>query len=384
MKTAGGYTSQAQSGWSSWVGSARRLNATQSSEPVVYELSPLADLQWHHTVEWAEQHGRCEVALHGVGDPATRRVHYFACGLQRACGALCETLAPGVEAIARAAGEAGLRMLCQVHHHPSYVQRRSPGGTPRFFLSGTDIELLDALARDLASGVMRVEPTYQRGSVAVRTGERTHLQLDGRRFELAIEPETRLVLSGGKVETMRGVAEVFVAVTGSDGNLHGKVLRSEICQDCGAPVERWLHPLELHITDSFDEQYLATAFDAGAWAEELDEKVRRYVYYSRSGAAARQRPAKAARQQPRALPAGTATHTRSNSAPGGTQAISAEMTRWLDVLAETAADGADDRAANALEELRALAEDLAARTARSRCTEGHYAHAGGDEHGYDG
>jgi len=376
------YTPQPQSGWSRRASSNARLNATPSTVPVEYELSPLADLQWHGTVAWAEQHGRCEVALHGVGDPATRRVCYFACGLQHASGALCETLAPGVAEIARTAGEAGLRMLCQVHHHPSCVQQRSQRGAPRFFLSGTDIELLDALARDLASGVMRLEPGHHRTAVALRAGEHTQLQVSGRRFELAIEPGSRLVLSGGEVETMRGTAEVFVAVTGSDGNLHGKVLRSEICQDCGAPVERWLHPLELRVTDNFDDRYLAPAFDAAAWAAELDEKVQRYLYYSYWGAPARQRAARPARQERGALPASSA-RTRSHSPTGDSEAIGVEMNRLLDVLAATAVHGADGRAASALEELRALAEDLAARATPAGRRNEHEGCRGGDGHGCD-
>lgn len=367
---------------STWTGASRsaaRLDAARSDEPICYQLSPLAELQWRATVDWAELHGGCEVALHGVGDPATRRVCYFACGRQRVSGALCETLPDGVAEIAQAAASADLRMLCQVHHHPASVQRRTQQGAVRFFLSGTDLDLLAALARDLASGVLLFEPAWRRGSVTLRTGERTELRTDGRRFELALEPGTRLTIAGAELESLRAVAEVFVAVTGSDGSLHGRALRTEICQDCGGQIKRSLHPLSLRVTADFGEQHLAAAFDARAWTEELDEKVQRYRYYSSSKAP--RRGSWFGRPTRHAPPAtGTSTYAE----PHAVHALSAEMTRWLDVLEDSAADGADARVTGALDELRSLAEDLAALTGVRATGPGHTSRTGGDGDGYGG
>ncbi|HDP89002.1 MAG TPA: hypothetical protein ENN42_03470 [Thioalkalivibrio sp.] len=368
----------AQSGWTRGTTTTTRLDAVRSEEAIRYELSPLAHLQWRGAVEWAEAHGAIEVALHGVGDPATRRLCYFACGRQRASAGLCETLPSGIDEIARDAAAANLRMLCQVHHHPRSVQHRSDRIPPRFFLSGTDMNLLGALARDLASGVMLFEPTHRRGSMALRAGAHMQLRADGRRFELAVEPGTRLIISGGEREALRGIAEVFVAVTGSDGELHGKVLRSEVCSDCGNQIERSLHPLELEVTANFDARYLGRAFDPEAWAEELDEKVQRYCYAT-PRAARRTTRTNWWRPGTRTTPAAQVPACRSEPSSQGDD-VGGRLIRWLDVL-EGAVDDSDDRVTSALAELRSLAEDVAALAATPQKV--HVAHAGGEECDYD-
>ncbi len=375
MNVTRAYSDGVQSGWTRGSG-AGRLDAVASEEPIRYELSPLAHLQWHATVEWGEQHGGCEVALHGVGDPATRRVCYFACGRQLASRALCQTLPLGIDEIARDAAAANLRMLCQVHHHPSSVQQRADRVPPRFFLSGTDINLLGALARDLASGVMLFEPVHHPEPVALRAGEHMRLRAAGRRFELAVEPGTRLVISGGELESLRGVAEVFVAVTGSDGNLHGKVLRTEVCRECGKQVERSLHPLELSVTDNFAPHYLGRAFDAEAWAAELDEKVQRYCH---SSAARTPKRTTWWRHSNRHAQPATRTPVRAVTVRQAPDDVGDRLTRWLDVL-ESAVDGGDDRVASALDELRALTEDVAALAAPPGV---HAVVEGGDHHDRD-
>ncbi len=373
-------SSGTRSGWTRTTGGSGCIDAIRSEEAIHYELSPLAHLQWHATVDWAEEHGRCEVALHGVGDPATRRVCYFACGRQRVSGAFCETLASGVDEIARAAAAAGLRMLGQVHHHPSSIQHRAADVPPRFFLSSTDMILLEALARDLTSGVMLFEPAYRAGSVVLRAGGRTQLQAEDRRFELAVGPGTRLMISGAEMESLRAVAQVFVAVTGSDGNLHGKVLQTEVCAECGTQTRRSLHPLNLRVTGNFEPQYLGRAFDAQAWAEELDEQVRRYHY--RSGTRAPRhggrwgRPAAPARAVARKT-------ARTSARPQAADGIGERLTQSLEML-ESVVDSADDRVAGALEELRALAEDVAALTAAAPAGREPAAADGGDELGCHG
>jgi len=375
MNVTRAYSDGVQSGWTRGS-SAGRLDTVTSEEPIRYELSPLAHLQWRAAVDWAEEHGGTEVALHGVGDPATRRVCYFACGRQLASGALCETLPSGIDAIARDAAAANLRMLCQVHHHPSSVQHRADRVPPRFFLSSTDINLLGALARDLASGVMLFEPVHRPESVALRAGEHMQLRAAGRRFELTVEPGTRLLISGGELESLRGVAEVFVAVTGSDGELHGKVLRSEVCPDCGKQIGRSLHPLELSVTGNFAPQYLGRAFDAEAWAAELDEKVQRYWYSS--AARTPKRTTWWRRSSRHAQPA-TRAPTRAVTGRKAADDVGDRLTRCLDVL-ESAVDGGDDRVASALDELRALTEDVAALGAPAAV---HAVDDGGGHHDHD-
>ncbi|MEA3401168.1 MAG: hypothetical protein U9R79_08005 [Armatimonadota bacterium] len=266
-------------------------DAARSEEPVIYRLSPLADAQWRATFDWANHNGRCEVALHAVGDPSTRTILYLACGEQDVSSAICSTRPQGVAEVARQAATDKLRVLGQAHHHPMTARMCEEQWDPhaRFFLSRTDYVLLDQLSTDLSSGVAQFERVSRQGPMLMRAGQAPELTIGGRRFRLKVEAGTEITSAGMTAEGVRPVTHVFVAVTGSDGLLHGEALRTELCSLCFQTTRRSLHPLELRTqSDGLPSQYAAAAFDRSAWEALLDRRVRRAAYWTSAPRAGRQ------------------------------------------------------------------------------------------------
>jgi hypothetical protein len=251
----------------------------ESDEPIVYRLSPRAEMQWRESLEWANRHGSCELALHGVGDPATRTVMYFACGEQEVSSASCETSPEGIAKIALQAANDELCVLCQVHHHPFAARRADDEWDPdaRFGLSGVDYDLIEQLATDLLSEVLESHNSYVRMPVTLRVSDDTELRMNGNRFSIMDEGSAEVTFSNVELQSSRSVGDVFVAVTASDGLPHGKALRTEICDWCGKAVRKTLHPLELKLDGTdLPDVYQADAFDADRWWETLDDVIERY------------------------------------------------------------------------------------------------------------
>lgn len=256
-------------------GSWRRALADAESdpEPVVYRLSPLADLQWRAAIEWA---GQYEVALHGIGDPTERTLRYFACGEQDVSTGMCETSAQGIAQIASRAADEGLNVLCQVHHHPFAARRSEETWDPdaTFSLSAVDYRLLEQLSSDILSDVLEFEETFRNGSVVLRISDATELEMGGQRYSLMDQGSAEVTICDAQMKRFRGVGDVFVGVTGSDGLIHGKVLRTEICSDCTKPVRRTMHPLQIEIYGTnLPEQYQEDAFVPEDWEQLLDDRV---------------------------------------------------------------------------------------------------------------
>ncbi|MGC9318817.1 MAG: hypothetical protein ACP5KN_12370 [Armatimonadota bacterium] len=253
-------------------------DAERSDEPVHYDLCPLADAQWRATVEWARAHGNCEVALHAVGDPDTRSIISLVCGEQDVSSGSCSTRPEGVAHVARQAAADRLRVLGQVHHHPMQARVCAAQWNPdaAFFLSVTDYRLLEQLSSDLGSAVVQFQRVARRGPLLMRAGEAPELTVNGRRFRLRVQTGAELALTGVHVEGVLPTTHVFVAVTGSDGLLHGEVLRAELCEQCLRVARRSLHPLELRPTsEAVPAGFGASSFDRAAWYEILERRVTR-------------------------------------------------------------------------------------------------------------
>lgn len=248
-------------------------DAETDPDPVAYRISPLADLQWRAAIEWA---GHYEVALHGVGDPAARTLLYFACGEQDVSTGMCETSSQGIAQIASRASEDGLRVLCQVHHHPFAARNAADEWDPdaRFSLSSVDYHLLDQLSADLLSDVLEIEEIFRSASVTLRISDATELQMGGQRYSVMDQGSAEMTICNAELKSFRGVGDVFVGVTASDGLIHGKVLRTRICGDCAQPVRRTLHPLLIEI-DGTDlaPAYQKEAFVPDDWEQVLDDAV---------------------------------------------------------------------------------------------------------------
>lgn len=250
-------------------------------EAVEYRLSPLAARQWEVAMDWADRHGRIEVALHAVGAPRDRQVLRFDCGPQWVSGSSCHNEPEGVFDIGRRATADGLSLMGQVHHHPFYYTSRGGGDRPSYFLSHTDWRLLEQLAGELAAAtvVFREEFSGRRDAV-LRVTDHSHLEANGARYALPFPAGTVLNVAGAQWRELAGCAEAFVAVTGSDRALpHGYVLRGEVCTHCGLLARRRIHPLEFTVCEDCEPQFGAQAFEPRLWKDLLRRTVRRGYYY---------------------------------------------------------------------------------------------------------
>lgn len=266
-------------GW----GYSNGIEGVARREQVVeYLLSPLAARQWQAATDWADKRGSIEVALHAVGAPRERRVLRLDCGPQWVSGASCRNDPQGVFEIGRRAHADGLSLMGQVHHHPFYNNPFHRGGdNVSYFLSYTDWRLLEQLAGELApTTVVFREEFRARSDAALRVTEHSRLEADGSRYALPFPAGTVMSVADAEWRELEGLAEAFVAVTGSDRALpHGYVLRGEVCTQCGLLTRRRIHPLKFRVCEDCEPQFAADAFEEALWEQLLRSNVRRGYYH---------------------------------------------------------------------------------------------------------